>query len=1135
MKKIVLLLCFVFVHLAYSQKEANIWYFGENAGLDFSAGEPIAITDGQLNTKEGCASIADENGSLLFYTDGNKVYNKNHVLMSNGSGLHGNSSSTQSAIVVPKPNSNSKYYIFTVDEHNSNIYGLQYSIVDMSLNSGLGDITSEKNISLLSHSTEKIAAVKSGDCGSIYVIAFSSPNGIARNYNTFHVFKVTDVGIESSITSSFSSYNEGDGRGYLKISADGTKIVVAHSIRTGQVYLYDFDVSLGLVSNEQQVFLNDISHPNNNTITVPYGVEFSLDTSKLYITSIASGNAFNELPQHGFLWQYDLNGISNNASLISYNPTTTYRGALQMGPNGKIYRALPKHYELGSNFLGVINNPNASGLACNYVHNGIALGAGTLSTQGLPPFIQSLLLPDIDIVNDGSGTLIDQLDLCDGETYLIGPDTSSFPTTTIYEWTKDGVSLGLANDTASILIDGVTYGTGNYKVFIDYNDGISCPFYGKVEIDYHDKPVLNTPITIRQCDDDTDGYAAIDLALANESISANSANETFTYHTSQTHAQNGTSPIDISNFITNSTATPIWVRVDTGYCHTIGEVNIIVSTAAVDSFQRELYKCDDYIENVSTETDGFAMFDLTLVEEDLKAEFPLAQRPNLHFSYYRSLDDAQLPENPISTPSTYRNVTATTSTPERIYIRVSNNSNTDCVGLGVNLYVDLFVETLPIANSIPDLKVCETVPNSNEGEFDTTEIPNIVLQGQTGVTLSYYEEDNTPIQTSDFIKIDYTSSSKNIIVRATNNTTNDPDGACYDETVVRLLVSDLPFVVNNHIVRYLCDDLPDQNDNMSVFDTSDIEVALLGEALPSNMEIHYYSNGIELVGGLPKYFNTSTQTIDVTINNRDNSSCEATATIDFEIIVDNPKFDDIPDQVLCINLLPDTPLVIEIQNPQDSNYTYVWEDEFNIIPSISLEPAKLEITKEGTYSVTATSVSLCTTTKTFTITESSIPKIEKITIFDDLPNNRISVKVSGIGDYEYALDTPIDYVEGNKFGGHIFYDIDEGKHTIYVNDKNGCLIASEEVVIIRFPKYISPNGDQIHDYFYIYGGDDLLTSKVTIFNRFGKIVALLKNNEKWNGYYQGKIVPATEYWFLAELKDANGMIYKRKGHFSLKL
>ena len=121
MKKIVLLLCFVFVHLAYSQKEANIWYFGENAGLDFSAGEPIAITDGQLNTKEGCASIADENGSLLFYTDGNKVYNKNHVLMSNGSGLHGNSSSTQSAIVVPKPNSNSKYYCLFEYNHLEHI------------------------------------------------------------------------------------------------------------------------------------------------------------------------------------------------------------------------------------------------------------------------------------------------------------------------------------------------------------------------------------------------------------------------------------------------------------------------------------------------------------------------------------------------------------------------------------------------------------------------------------------------------------------------------------------------------------------------------------------------------------------------------------------------------------------------------------------------------------------------------------------------------------------------------------------------------------------------------------------------------------------------------------------------------
>ena len=97
----------------FAQNEGNIWYFGENAGLDFNSGVPVVLTDGQLVTQEGCASIADNNGDLLFYTDGMTVYNKQHTIMPNGYGLLGNNSSTQSAIIVKQPGSASIYYIFT--------------------------------------------------------------------------------------------------------------------------------------------------------------------------------------------------------------------------------------------------------------------------------------------------------------------------------------------------------------------------------------------------------------------------------------------------------------------------------------------------------------------------------------------------------------------------------------------------------------------------------------------------------------------------------------------------------------------------------------------------------------------------------------------------------------------------------------------------------------------------------------------------------------------------------------------------------------------------------------------------------------------------------------------------------------
>ena len=138
MRKILfLLICFPL--LMFSQNEGNIWYFGYGAGLDFNSGSPVAIHNGQLQTLEGCATISDNNGSLLFYTDGMTVYDKNHAVMPNGTGLLGNNSSTQSGVIVQHPGITTTYYIFSVDGTTGAYGGLAYSEVDLTLNGGLGD------------------------------------------------------------------------------------------------------------------------------------------------------------------------------------------------------------------------------------------------------------------------------------------------------------------------------------------------------------------------------------------------------------------------------------------------------------------------------------------------------------------------------------------------------------------------------------------------------------------------------------------------------------------------------------------------------------------------------------------------------------------------------------------------------------------------------------------------------------------------------------------------------------------------------------------------------------------------------------------------------------------------------------
>jgi len=86
--------------LVFPQGEANIWYFGDGAGLDFNTDPPTALYDSPIYTIEGCATISDSSGQLLFYTDGRKVYNKLHQIMPNGEGLLGHSPAPQSVLTL---------------------------------------------------------------------------------------------------------------------------------------------------------------------------------------------------------------------------------------------------------------------------------------------------------------------------------------------------------------------------------------------------------------------------------------------------------------------------------------------------------------------------------------------------------------------------------------------------------------------------------------------------------------------------------------------------------------------------------------------------------------------------------------------------------------------------------------------------------------------------------------------------------------------------------------------------------------------------------------------------------------------------------------------------------------------------
>lgn len=342
---VVFLIVFFLASPLLAQKEYNHWYFGFGSHLDFSFSPPSLDDIGKTESIEGSASISDPvSGGLLFYTDGLTVWNRQHTPMPNGTDLFSNRSSTQAALIIPDPADSKLYYVFTVDQSGylGPTRGLNYSVVDMRLNGGLGDVT-RKNINIIPLAAEKITAVRLCEGSAYWII------GHGLNDNIFYAWYLDRNGLSTNpVQSPVGSVLGPDGNagiGWLSASPDGKMLAstLYESDLPGMgnsLEMFQFDPQTGIVS----------SPISTNDPVDAYGVSFSPDNSKLYVST---GTAIE---------QYTVAAWSNGAVLnsrIILSSDGLGGGALKIGLNGRIY---VQH----STYLGVIANPNAGGLACNY-------------------------------------------------------------------------------------------------------------------------------------------------------------------------------------------------------------------------------------------------------------------------------------------------------------------------------------------------------------------------------------------------------------------------------------------------------------------------------------------------------------------------------------------------------------------------------------------------------------------------------------------------------------------------------------------------------------------------------------------------------------------------------------------------
>jgi len=370
MRKLLPAVCFaacLFLFPSLEAQQGNQWYFGRFADLSFSSTPPVSVGGGQVNTLEGTSSIADENGNLLFYSNGVLVYNRNHELMPNGIGLKGNVSSFQNSVIVPTPGNKNIFYLFTADAiENNGLNGYTYSIVDMTKDNGLGDVTSQ-NIPLSGPSSERITSVRGADYKSYWVITNE------WNSNIFRTYKIDCSGLNPnpvvSVVGQVLNQNIYSNIGVLRVSGDGKKLVQTNAHGrpitnpTNEfLQIFDFDNATGQITNARDIpLLNDGYY---------WGAEFSPNSNMLYVVN----------PYSKSIHQFDV-GSNNPATILQSKQILSVTDGsivgISMGPDLKLYIVTGKEY------LHVINDPNNAGTACNLVLKQQSLGGGT-SQLGLP-------------------------------------------------------------------------------------------------------------------------------------------------------------------------------------------------------------------------------------------------------------------------------------------------------------------------------------------------------------------------------------------------------------------------------------------------------------------------------------------------------------------------------------------------------------------------------------------------------------------------------------------------------------------------------------------------------------------------------------------------------------------------------
>ena len=364
----------------FAQKRNNVWCFGDSSGIDFNQSVPVPIAT-SLDTRGSCVSISDSVGNMLFYANtratlsGNttRVWSRNNQIMQNGDSVVGRGWYNE-LVIVPMPDNPNRYYLFSVGV--TSFYGFYYSIIDMSLNSGLG-IVVQKNIQLNPYKAwDALGAVKHGNGRDWWVITkdYESMN----SQDSLHVYLISPTGIQESIQRIGVSFT--GGMGNMTFSKDGSRFLF--TAYNGLIETMDFNRCTGIFSNAN-VILNSYNYRITGSTLSPNG----------NVAYYSNADAISDLVQLDLTAS---NVWATRDTIISLSHPFETGGSLRLAPDNKIYWSCAWTNQINFNYpyqdsmyhtenmnLSVINNPDVVGSGCNFSLYGFNLG-GKRCYWGLP-------------------------------------------------------------------------------------------------------------------------------------------------------------------------------------------------------------------------------------------------------------------------------------------------------------------------------------------------------------------------------------------------------------------------------------------------------------------------------------------------------------------------------------------------------------------------------------------------------------------------------------------------------------------------------------------------------------------------------------------------------------------------------